>query len=148
MKRQDVSSSGRSRAEPEERAHPEQKQIPPARGGLGMTMEPSLLTFGRLGGVLAGPVDGIAAEAETEIAGVASAATIRTDKEQFVENLLLEASSSGAVNGGAAAFGTVGGHTKGKHGTVLFLAWNPKLYTTNRGKALSGLRASRGYKRA
>ena len=63
-----------------------------------MTMEPSLLNFGELGGVLAGRVDGIAAEAETEIAGVAVAAAERTDKEQFVENVLVEASSSGAVN--------------------------------------------------
>jgi hypothetical protein len=49
-----------------------------------------------LGGVLAGPVDGMAAETETEIAAVASAAAERTDKEQFVENVLAEASS--AVN--------------------------------------------------
>ncbi len=61
-------------------------------------MEPSRLNFGGLGGVSARFVDGMAAEAETKITGVASAATIRTDKEQFVENLLLEASSSGAVN--------------------------------------------------
>src|SRR5882724_7661806 len=82
-----------------------------------------------LGGVLAGPVDGMAAEAETEIAAVASAAAERTDKEQFVENMLVEVSSSGAVNGGAATSGTIGRLAKGKHGTVLFLAWNPKLYT-------------------
>ncbi len=88
--------------------------------------------------MLASPVDGMAAEAETEIAGVASAAAIRTDKEQFVENVLAEASSSGAVNGGAATFGTIVGLAKGKHGTVLFLAWSPKLYFINRGKALRG----------
>jgi hypothetical protein len=38
----------------------------------------------------------MAAETETEIAAVASAAAERTDKEQFVENVLAEASS--AVN--------------------------------------------------
>jgi len=48
--------------------------------------------------VLAGFVDGMAAEAETKIAGVASAAAERTDKKQFVENVLVKASSSGAVN--------------------------------------------------
>jgi len=63
-----------------------------------MTMEPSLLNFGGSGWVLAGFVDGMAAEAETKITGVASAAAERTDKKQFVENVLVEASSSGAVN--------------------------------------------------
>jgi len=46
---------------------------------LGMTMEPSLLNFGGLGGVSARFVDGMAAEAETKITGVASAAAERTD---------------------------------------------------------------------
>ena len=87
---------------------------------------------------MASPVDGMAAEAETEIAGVASAAAIRTDKEQFVEKVLAEASSSGAVNGGATAFGTSAGLRQGKHGTALFLAWSAKLYTINGGKALRG----------
>jgi len=72
----------------------------------------------------------MAAETETEIAAVASAATERTDKEQFVEEVLAEALSSGAVNGGAATAGTIGGLREGKHGTVLFLAWSGKLYTT------------------
>ena len=72
----------------------------------------------------------MAAEAETEIAAVASAAAERSDKEQFVENVLAEAFSSGAVNGGAATVGTIGGLRKGKHGTVLFLAWSRELYTT------------------
>jgi len=83
-----------------------------------------------LGGVLAGPVDGMAAETETEIAAVASAAAERADKEQFVENVLAEAFSSGAVNRGAATVGTIGGLCEGKHGTVLFLAWSRRLYTT------------------
>jgi len=61
-------------------------------------MEPSLLNFGGLGGVSARFVDGMAAEAETEMAGIASAAAERTDKKQFVENVLVEASSSGAVS--------------------------------------------------
>jgi len=47
---------------------------------------------------MAGLVDGIAAETEAEIAGVAIAAAERTDKEQFMENVLVEASSSGAVS--------------------------------------------------
>ncbi len=86
--------------------------------------------------------DGMAAEAETEIAGVASAAAERTDKEQFVENMLVEVFSSGAVNGGAATSGTIGGLAKGKHGTILFLAWRPKLYTIGRKnvRALAGLK--------
>jgi hypothetical protein len=79
--------------------------------------------------VLAGLVDGMVAETETKITRVASAAAERTDKKQFVENVLVEVSSSGAVNGGAATSGTIGGLAKGKHGTVLFLAWSAKLYT-------------------
>jgi len=47
---------------------------------------------------MAGLVDVMAAETEAEIAGVAVAAAERTDKEQFVENVLAEASSSGAVS--------------------------------------------------
>jgi hypothetical protein len=40
----------------------------------------------------------MAAGTETEITGVAFAAAERTDKEQFVENMLAQASSFGAVN--------------------------------------------------
>ena len=47
---------------------------------------------------MAGLVDGIAAETETKITGVTSAAAERTDKKQVVENVLVEASSSGAVS--------------------------------------------------
>ena len=90
----------------------------------------SIVKNAGLSGVVGGPVDGMAAETETEIAAVASAATERTDKEQFVEEVLAEALSSGAVNGGAATAGTIGGLREGKHGTVLFLAWSGKLYTT------------------
>src|SRR3979490_409328 len=60
-----------------------------------------------------GGARGMAAETETEIAAVASAATERTDKEQFVENVLAEAFSSGAVNGGAATVETIGGLREG-----------------------------------
>jgi hypothetical protein len=64
----------------------------------------------------------MAAGTETEIAGVAYAAAERTDKEQFVENVLAEAFSSGAMNRKAATFGTIRGLREGKHRTVLSLA--------------------------
>ena len=65
------------------------------------------------------------------MAEVAVLAAIRANEEKVAEEELPRTFLSGTGNCEATTFGAVSGPTKGKHGTVLFLAWN-KDYTPKR----------------
>ena len=81
------------------------------------------------GGVLAGFFDGRSRAAEAEKAGVATLAAIWGCEESVVQKELQQTFSSGPMNLGTSAVGAIVRLREGHHGTVLFLAWSPRLYT-------------------
>jgi len=79
--------------------------------------------------VLAGSFDGRSRAAEAEKAGVATLAAIGGYEENVVQKELPQTFSSGPINLRTSAVGAIVRLREGHHGTVLFLAWNPRLYT-------------------
>jgi len=80
--------------------------------------------------MLAGPMDVRASVPEPEIADVTILAAVGSYEENVVEKKLAQTSSSGPINLWTSAAGAIVRLREGKHGTVLFLAWSPKLYPT------------------
>src|SRR6267142_4264356 len=80
--------------------------------------------------MLAGLVDGRARVPEPEIADVTILAAVWGYEEDVVKKELAQTSSPRPVNLRASAVGAIVRLREGKHGTVLFLAWSRRLYTT------------------
>jgi hypothetical protein len=79
--------------------------------------------------MLVGLMDVRAPDPEPEIADVTVFAAIRRYEENVVQKELARTFSSGPMNLSASASGAIARLGKGKHGTVLFLAWSGAVYT-------------------
>ena len=83
-----------------------------------------------LSGVVALVFDGGTGAPKAEMADVTVLAAIGADQENIAEEKLHGTFSSGTENCRATAVGALCGSIKGQHGTVLFLAWSERVYTT------------------
>jgi hypothetical protein len=83
-----------------------------------------------LSGVVVLVFDGGTGAAKAEMADVTVLAAIGADQENIAEEKLHGTFSLGTENCRATAVGALCGSIKGQHGTVLFLAWSKRVYTT------------------